>query len=256
MNIPQLLVFVILSVLAVRWYLSKPSTAGTRPQAQHRAGRAISPAQIDQVAAVFPQLDRRDIAWDLSRNGGNVTATTEKVLSTGRLDHVSLRRADWTGCGIPFADGTAGTGIIPASTAATTALESCVANSHSSHEAVAARSDNAIQPLFETGHHTRAGVRGEGQTESVVTGQRRAAFKPRQKAGGDDSCRAAEDGGEREGQSFERIYFIAHQHAFNQSLEPATRRHHVLRVEQFLMILMVQAQTVFLAITVGAYHPT
>ncbi|KAF2105816.1 hypothetical protein BDV96DRAFT_591938 [Lophiotrema nucula] len=87
LNIPQLLVFVIVSVLAIRWYLSKPSTAGTRTQAQLRSGRAVNPAHIDQVAAVFPQLDRRDIAWDLSRNGGNVTATTEKVLSTGRLDH-------------------------------------------------------------------------------------------------------------------------------------------------------------------------
>ena len=41
---------------------------------------------------MFPQLDRRAIAWDLSRNGGNVGATTEKVLVGGGLDAVSLIR--------------------------------------------------------------------------------------------------------------------------------------------------------------------
>lgn len=37
---------------------------------------------------MFPQLSRRDIAWDLSRNGGNVAATTERALS-GRVESVS-----------------------------------------------------------------------------------------------------------------------------------------------------------------------
>ncbi|KAF2877673.1 hypothetical protein BDV95DRAFT_481916 [Massariosphaeria phaeospora] len=86
LNIPQLIVFVIVSVLAVRWYLSKPAAAsGTRPAGQNRAVR-ISPTQIDQIAQMFPQLSRRDIAWDLQRNGGSVAATTEKVLSGRALD--------------------------------------------------------------------------------------------------------------------------------------------------------------------------
>ncbi|KAF2684630.1 hypothetical protein K458DRAFT_302731 [Lentithecium fluviatile CBS 122367] len=84
LNIPQILVFIVVTALAVRWYLSKPANAGTRPAAANRAAPRISPAQIDQVAQMFPQLDRRTIAWDLSRNGGNVAATTEKVLS-GRV---------------------------------------------------------------------------------------------------------------------------------------------------------------------------
>jgi coupling of ubiquitin conjugation to ER degradation protein 1 len=32
---------------------------------------------------MFPQLSTRDIMWDLQRNGGNVAATTERIL-TGR----------------------------------------------------------------------------------------------------------------------------------------------------------------------------
>jgi coupling of ubiquitin conjugation to ER degradation protein 1 len=89
LNIPQILVFVVVTVLAVRWYLSKPANSGTRPAAANRAAPRISPAQIDQVAQMFPQLDRRTIAWDLSRNGGNVAATTEKVLSGRTLEAVS-----------------------------------------------------------------------------------------------------------------------------------------------------------------------
>lgn len=36
---------------------------------------------------MFPQADRRAIAWDLSRNGQNVNATTERILSGRSLDN-------------------------------------------------------------------------------------------------------------------------------------------------------------------------
>jgi hypothetical protein len=86
-NIPQVLVFLVVSFLAVRWYFSKPATAAAARI--HTAHARISPAQIDQVASMFPQLSRRDIAWDLSRNGGNVAATTERALTGRGLDTVS-----------------------------------------------------------------------------------------------------------------------------------------------------------------------
>jgi coupling of ubiquitin conjugation to ER degradation protein 1 len=91
-NIPQVLVFLVVTFLAIRWYFSKPSTAGTRA-APTRAPTRINPAQIDTIASMFPQLSRRDIAWDLQRNGGNATATTERVLSGRGLDTVSTRRS-------------------------------------------------------------------------------------------------------------------------------------------------------------------
>jgi coupling of ubiquitin conjugation to ER degradation protein 1 len=87
-NIPQVLVFLVVTFLAIRWYFSKPTATGTRA-APNRAPIRISPAQIDQIAQMFPQLSRRDIAWDLQRNGGNATATTERVLSGRGLDTVS-----------------------------------------------------------------------------------------------------------------------------------------------------------------------
>ncbi|KAF2650402.1 hypothetical protein K491DRAFT_707598 [Lophiostoma macrostomum CBS 122681] len=85
LNVPQLVVFIVLAFLGVRWYLRKPAAGSTRPTGQSHGVR-IDPAQIDQVAQMFPQLDRRQIAWDLQRNGGNVSATTERVLTGRRLD--------------------------------------------------------------------------------------------------------------------------------------------------------------------------
>lgn len=37
---------------------------------------------------MFPQIGRREIIWDLQRNGGSVTATTERILGVG-LETVS-----------------------------------------------------------------------------------------------------------------------------------------------------------------------
>lgn len=88
-NIPQVIVFIFVTFLAVRWYLSKPAADGTRAGPNRSAAR-INPALIDQVAHMFPQLSRRDIAWDLQRNGGNVAATTERALGGRGLAAVSF----------------------------------------------------------------------------------------------------------------------------------------------------------------------
>ncbi|EOA83964.1 hypothetical protein ACJQWK_00664 [Exserohilum turcicum] len=86
-NVPQVLVFIVVTFLAVRWYFSKPAAAapGTRAAANRTTPR-LNLAQIDQVAEMLPQFSRRDIAWDLQRNGGNVAATTERALSGRGLD--------------------------------------------------------------------------------------------------------------------------------------------------------------------------
>lgn len=86
-NIPQVLVFIVVTFLAVRWYFSKPGATGTRAAPSRTAPR-INLAQLDQIAQMFPQASRRDIAWDLQRNGGNPAATTERLLSGRGLDAV------------------------------------------------------------------------------------------------------------------------------------------------------------------------
>ncbi|KAF2278719.1 uncharacterized protein EI97DRAFT_484313 [Westerdykella ornata] len=84
LNIPQLVVFLLVSYFAIRWYL-KPSSGDAQPAGGRRAP-TVTAAQVDQLAQMFPQFDRRQIAWDLTRNGGNMAATTERVLSGSGLE--------------------------------------------------------------------------------------------------------------------------------------------------------------------------
>lgn len=48
----------------------------------------VREADVDRVQQMFPQVGRRTIMWDLQRNGGNIAATTERILSRG-LEEVS-----------------------------------------------------------------------------------------------------------------------------------------------------------------------
>lgn len=85
-NIPQLIAVAIVGFLALRWFLNKPSTPSAPTSSSRSANRGIDVQKVDQVSAMFPQMDRRTIAWDLQRNGGNVAATTERILSSRGLD--------------------------------------------------------------------------------------------------------------------------------------------------------------------------
>ncbi|TKA22054.1 hypothetical protein B0A50_08433 [Salinomyces thailandicus] len=84
-NIPQILAVAVVGFLAIRWWLSKPSGPTQEPRSQRP--RTVDVVKVEQVAAMFPQLDRRTIAWDLQRNGQNVQATTERVLAGRSLDN-------------------------------------------------------------------------------------------------------------------------------------------------------------------------
>jgi hypothetical protein len=50
----------------------------------------VDPAQVEQISQMFPQLSTRDIMWDLQRNGGNVAATTERILTGRGLETVRV----------------------------------------------------------------------------------------------------------------------------------------------------------------------
>jgi coupling of ubiquitin conjugation to ER degradation protein 1 len=96
LNIPSLAVLIIVGFLAVRWIFSSGTQTETDGRTSGRAGAAsrgqgprVNPVHVDTLAAMFPQLDRRNIIWDLQRNGGNVQATTERVLSGRGLETVS-----------------------------------------------------------------------------------------------------------------------------------------------------------------------
>lgn len=84
-NIPQLIAVAVVGFLALRWFMNKPSSPSSGPSPAAR--NVLDITKINQVSAVFPQLDRRSIAWDLHRNGGNVSATTERVLGGRGLEN-------------------------------------------------------------------------------------------------------------------------------------------------------------------------
>ncbi|KAI4139011.1 MAG: hypothetical protein L6R39_006501 [Caloplaca ligustica] len=83
LNLPSLFLVLALLVLSIRYFFFSPSSSSTRAA----SGRnTANPEHIEQIAQMFPQLSRRDIQWDLQRNGGSVQATTERVLSGRALE--------------------------------------------------------------------------------------------------------------------------------------------------------------------------
>ena len=89
LSIPSLILFAALSALAIRYFFFSPSS--TSANGTPRNSRTANPAHVEQIAQMFPQISRRDIMWDLQRNGGSVAATTERILSRGSLDTVSIK---------------------------------------------------------------------------------------------------------------------------------------------------------------------
>ena len=105
LNIPQLLVFLLFTALAVRWLFSwsfgrrdgargaadasSTTEVAGRNAAAATARRRLDERSIEQIQAMFPQYNRRDIYWDLMRTGGSVQATTERILAGRGLEAVS-----------------------------------------------------------------------------------------------------------------------------------------------------------------------
>ncbi|KKK26453.1 hypothetical protein P175DRAFT_0502908 [Aspergillus ochraceoroseus IBT 24754] len=86
LNIPSLLTLAVVSFFVIRWFFNRDgdgSASGSRGRAR---GNVVDPAQVEQISQMFPQLSTRDIMWDLQRNGGNVAATTERILTGRGLD--------------------------------------------------------------------------------------------------------------------------------------------------------------------------
>lgn len=90
-SIPSLAFVAVLGYFIYRYFFSAPpGGADGAASSSRNAGFRFTPAQVDQIAQMFPQLSRRDIMWDLHRNRGSVPATTERVLSGRGLEPVSF----------------------------------------------------------------------------------------------------------------------------------------------------------------------
>ncbi|KFX87918.1 hypothetical protein O988_09225 [Pseudogymnoascus sp. VKM F-3808] len=85
-NLPQLVLIILLGGFAVRYFFfSSPQSPG-QPSASSRGGVRVREADVERVQQMFPQVGRRTIMWDLQRNGGNIAATTERILSGRGLE--------------------------------------------------------------------------------------------------------------------------------------------------------------------------
>src|SRR5437667_6860451 len=88
LNIPQLVVLLLIGGLLIRLFFYSNSSSTRPSSSRSRNGERVDPEAVERIAQMFPQLDRRSIMWDLLRNGGNITATTERLLSGRGLDTV------------------------------------------------------------------------------------------------------------------------------------------------------------------------
>ncbi|CAK7227858.1 hypothetical protein SBRCBS47491_006711 [Sporothrix bragantina] len=97
-NVPSLVLVLVVSGFLIRHFFfrgspqTNASETGTRGAAgqsrDQRRAEALdrrTEAAVEHIQQIFPYADRRDIWWDLRRNGINVAATTERILA-GRLD--------------------------------------------------------------------------------------------------------------------------------------------------------------------------
>jgi len=98
-NVPSLVLILVLSGLIIRYLFFSPpggAPAGAPRRGQGPGGRdSLSAlrqreAAVERIQQMFPQVERRTVLWDLQRNGGNIAATTERILA-GRLETVSTR---------------------------------------------------------------------------------------------------------------------------------------------------------------------
>ncbi|KAJ5124027.1 uncharacterized protein N7515_007852 [Penicillium bovifimosum] len=69
LNIPSLLTLAVVSYFVLRWFFKRDDGSAGGGRGRGR-GNAVDPAQVEQIAQMFPQLSTRDIMWDLQRNGG------------------------------------------------------------------------------------------------------------------------------------------------------------------------------------------
>lgn len=89
-SLPSIILLGTILFFAIRYFVSSASPSSTSSSGRSGpGGRRVDVSKVDQVSQMFPQLDRRAIAWDLSRNGGNVGATTERLLEGRGLEDVS-----------------------------------------------------------------------------------------------------------------------------------------------------------------------
>jgi len=68
------------------FFFSSSSSASPHRNGSSANNLRAREADVERIQQMFPQVSRRNIMWDLQRNGGNVVATTERILSGRGLE--------------------------------------------------------------------------------------------------------------------------------------------------------------------------
>lgn len=89
LNIPSLLFVIVIIGLSIRYFFFSSSSPSTRRPYSSPPRIRFNPSQVEQIENMFPQIGRREIMWELQRNGGSVAAATERILG-GNLETVSF----------------------------------------------------------------------------------------------------------------------------------------------------------------------
>ncbi|KAG4443756.1 hypothetical protein IFR05_000747 [Cadophora sp. M221] len=85
-SLPQLVFILLLGGLAIRFFFFS-TNSGSQTRSSNSANNVRArEADVERIQQMFPQVSRRSIMWDLQRNGGNVVATTERILSGRGLE--------------------------------------------------------------------------------------------------------------------------------------------------------------------------
>lgn len=88
---PQLILIFLVGGLTIRYFFfSTGLSSSTSRDSNNAIDLRAREADIERIQQMFPQVPRRNIMWDLQRNGGNVAATIERVLSGRGLEDVGL----------------------------------------------------------------------------------------------------------------------------------------------------------------------
>ncbi|KAI0159717.1 hypothetical protein GGR57DRAFT_520979 [Xylariaceae sp. FL1272] len=87
-SLTSLVLVVVFGGLVIRYLFFGSSTAGAQGSGRGRDAASAARAReaaVERIQQMFPQIDRRTILWELQRNGGNMTAATERILA-GRVE--------------------------------------------------------------------------------------------------------------------------------------------------------------------------
>ncbi|KAH0420068.1 cue domain containing protein [Colletotrichum camelliae] len=86
-SLPYLIVILLVTAFVIRFLFFSPSPPPSALASRQSAASVLRTreAAVERIQQMFPQVDRRTILWDLQRNGGNIQATSERILA-GRME--------------------------------------------------------------------------------------------------------------------------------------------------------------------------